>query len=202
MCISHEIAPGASADYTFLLAWHFPNRTPERCGWKAPAGEEKTLIGNWYCTRFADAWKAAQYQRPICLAWKSAPANSWPPFARPPCLQRCATPPPNLSTYATQTCFRTADGAFHGFEGCNNDIGSCFGNSTHVWNYEVSSPHLFPTLSRSLRESAFGFCTRENGRADFRQFLPDNKQHFDITAADGQMGSVLRLYLRLAALGR
>ena len=41
--------------------WHFPNRTPDRCGWDAPAGEGGSVIGNYYCTRFADAWEAARY---------------------------------------------------------------------------------------------------------------------------------------------
>jgi len=35
LCLKREIEAGAEADYTFLLSWHFPNRTPERCGWTA-----------------------------------------------------------------------------------------------------------------------------------------------------------------------
>src|SRR5262249_32280254 len=101
----------------------------------------------------------------------------------------------NLSTYATTTCFRTADGAFHAFEGSNGLLGCCFGNCTHVYNYEVATPHSFPTLSRSLREAAFGFCTSETGAQDFRQLLPANKERWGIAAADGQMGSILKLYL-------
>ena len=60
--------------------------------------------------------------RPTCLRSKSACASSSPPCAKPPC------PPPvkdaamaNLSTLATPTCFRTADGKFRGFEGINDD---------------------------------------------------------------------------------
>ena len=51
----------ATRNFRFLLTWHFPNRTPERCGWDAPAGKSKTLIGNHYCTRFSDAWAVAQH---------------------------------------------------------------------------------------------------------------------------------------------
>jgi hypothetical protein len=46
LCLQRSIASGAAADYSFLLAWHFPNRTPRRCGWTAPTGEEDTVIGN------------------------------------------------------------------------------------------------------------------------------------------------------------
>ena len=53
LCLQQEIAPGTEAAYTFLLAWRFPNRTPAWSGWTAPKGEEHTIIGNHYCTRFA-----------------------------------------------------------------------------------------------------------------------------------------------------
>lgn len=32
LCLQTTIAPGSSADFRFLLGWHFPNRTPEWCG--------------------------------------------------------------------------------------------------------------------------------------------------------------------------
>ena len=61
VCLQRTIAPGASADFTFAISWRFPNRTPDRCGWDAAPGEGGALIGNYYCTRFADAWDAARY---------------------------------------------------------------------------------------------------------------------------------------------
>jgi len=32
---------GATRSFRFLFAWHFPNRTPERCGWDAPQAKRK-----------------------------------------------------------------------------------------------------------------------------------------------------------------
>ena len=61
LCLQRDIKPGSEAEYTFLLAWHFPNRTPAWSGWTAPKGHENAIIGNHYCTRFADAWSAAQH---------------------------------------------------------------------------------------------------------------------------------------------
>ena len=61
LCQQRTIAPGGSAEFTFLLAWHFPNRTPEWCGWDSPKGEGTTIIGNYYATRFKNAWEAAEY---------------------------------------------------------------------------------------------------------------------------------------------
>ena len=69
-------------------------------------------------------------------------------------LARLTNGLPNLSTLVTQTSFRTSDGEFHGFEGCNDHRGCCFGNCTHVWNYETSTQFLFPSLARSLRKAA------------------------------------------------
>ena len=79
----------------------------------------------------------------------------------------------NLSTLVSTTCFRTADGEFHGFEGVNDKSGCCFGNCTHVWNYETTTAHLFPSMARSLRKAAFGYTLDDAGAIHFRQLLPD-----------------------------
>ena len=101
----------------------------------------------------------------------------------------------NLSTLVTQTCFRTADGEFHGFEGCDDQRGCCFGNCTHVWNYETSTQFVFPSLARSLRKAAFGFSQDDQGGMRFRQMLPDGLDRFGYAAADGQMGQIIKAYL-------
>jgi non-lysosomal glucosylceramidase len=195
VCLTRRIAARGSAEFTFLLAWHFPNRTPEGCGWHAPKGFEKTVIGNHYCTRFADAWAAAAHAaaklpelekstRAFCEAMRK---TSLPAPVREAAMA-------NLSTLVTTTCFRTADGHFHGFEGSNDQRGCCFGNCNHVWNYEVATSCLFPQHARSLREASFGFCTDERGKQDVRQLLPGGKEHFAYAAADGQMGQIMRLH--------
>ncbi len=133
LCLQREIAAGAAADFTFLLAWHLPNRTAAWCGWTAPPREEKKIIGNYYCERFRDAWQAAEYTagklpelekrtRQFVTAMREA--------TLPAAVKDAATA--NLSTLATQVCFRTADGKFRGFEGANDDLGCCFGNCSHV----------------------------------------------------------------------
>ena len=94
----------------------------------------------------------------------------------------------NLSTLASTVCFRTADGEFHGFEGVNDHGGCCFGNCTHVWNYESATPHLFPSLARSLRAASFGYSMEDSGAMNFRQVLPDGFERSGFAAADGQMG--------------
>ena len=195
LCIRREIGARSEADYTFLLAWHFPNRTPERSGWRAPKGQERAVIGNHYSTRFPDSWPAAEYAASHLVKlekdtrkFTAAMRESTLPAA----VREAAMA--NLSTLVTPTCFRTADGHFHGFEGSNNQSGCCFGNCNHVWNYEVASSCLFPSLGQSLREASFGFCTDERGKMDVRELLPGGIEHFEYAAADGQMGQIMRLY--------
>ncbi len=69
------IAPRQSQTFTFLLAWHFPNRTPDWCGWDAPKGKGGTSIGNYYATRFEMRGRPRTMQRSISNLWKSAPAS-------------------------------------------------------------------------------------------------------------------------------
>jgi uncharacterized protein (DUF608 family) len=196
LCLKREIAPGAEADYTFLLSWHFPNRTPEWCGWAAPKGHEKANLGNYYCTRFGDAWQAAEYAAGK-LGDLEARTRRFVAAMRettlPPAVKDAAMS--NLSTLVTQTSFRTADGEFHGFEGCDDQRGCCFGNCTHVWNYETATQHVFPALARSLRKAAFGFSADEQGAMRHRQLLPDGKERYGYAAADGQMGQIIKAYL-------
>ncbi|HLJ49466.1 MAG TPA: GH116 family glycosyl-hydrolase [Bryobacteraceae bacterium] len=196
LCLGRTLAPGTHADYTFLLAWHFPNRTPRRCGWAAPKGEEDTLIGNWYTTRFKDAWDAAEYaaQHLPALEKKTRRfATVLRQSTLPAAVKDAASA--NLSTLVTQVCFRTADGEFHGFEGADDHLGCCHGSCAHVWNYETTTPHIFPTFARSLRETSFHYDLDDAGALHFRENLPHKQPLWGFAAADGQMGQIIHAYL-------
>src|ERR1700691_1534265 len=196
LCQQCSIPAGGSASFTFLLAWHFPNRTPDWCGWSAPPGEGATIIGNFYATRFHDAWEVARYTATNLdrlEARTRAFAAAFGASTLPAVVKEAASA--NLSTLASTVCFRTADGEFHAFEGVDDHIGCCFGNCTHVWNYESTTPHLFPTLARSLRAAAFGYSMDDAGAMHFRQLLPDGKARSGFAAADGQMGQIIHAYM-------
>jgi uncharacterized protein (DUF608 family) len=196
LAVTQSLPAGGETSVTFLLAWHFPNRTPDRCGWEAPVAEDKTtVVGNYYCERFSNAWEVARHvarelpsleerSRRFAAAVES---STLPPAALDAALS-------NLSTVRTNTAFRTADGEFHGFEGCNDHSGCCHGTCTHVWNYEQATAFVFPALAHSIRESEFLRNTREDGLMGFRSYLPDGKKIWDKAAADGQMGCLMKLY--------
>jgi non-lysosomal glucosylceramidase len=196
LCLQRAIGPGQSASFRFLLGWHFANRTPEWCGWDAPQGEGKTIIGNYYSTRFSDAWQAVTYAAKNLKSLETRTQMFVATLRNstlPSVVKEAASA--NLSTLATTTCFRTADGEFHAFEGSDDSSGCCFGNCTHVWNYETVTPFLFPTFARSLRKSAFGYSMDDAGGLRFRQLLPEGKARFGYAAADGQMGQIIHAWL-------
>ncbi len=196
MCLQRKIPPRTEGEFTFLLAWHFPNRTPARCGWQAPKGHENDLLGNYYCSRFQNAWEAAEYAAQHLEELERLTRE----FAA--AVRRTTVPAEvrdaasaNLSTLVTQTSFRTLDGSYHGFEGCNGQTGCCFGSCTHVYAYEAVIENLFPQLSRSMREQQFGFLTDAEGLMDYRELLPYGMERFGIAAADGQMACLMKLYV-------
>ncbi|MGC1783621.1 MAG: GH116 family glycosyl-hydrolase, partial [Acidobacteriaceae bacterium] len=196
LCQQRTIPPGQSDSFTFLLAWHFPNRTPDWCGWAAPPGKGKTIIGNYYTKRFKDAWDVAQYTANNLESLESRTrtfARAFCSSTLPDVVKEAASA--NLSTLASTTCFRTADGEFHGFEGSNDSIGCCFGNCTHVWNYETATTFLFPSFARSLRNVSFGYSEDNAGGIRARQLLPEGYPRFSLVAADGQMGQIMHAYL-------
>ncbi len=194
--IRRTIGPGETASFRFLLGWHFANRTPDWCGWAAPKGHGQTIIGNYYATRFADAWQALEHTADRLESLETRTklfADALRSSTVPAEVKDAATA--NLSTLATTTCFRTADGEFHGFEGSGRTEGWCFGNCLHVWNYETVTSHLFPSFARSLRRSAFGYSMEDNGAMHFRQLLPDGIERSGNAAADGQMGQIIHAWL-------
>ncbi len=202
LCQQTTVASGQSGTMTFLLAWHFPNRTPDWCGWSAPQGKENTVIGNYYAVRFKDAWDAAQYTAihlPELERRTRTFARALRESTLPDVVKEAASA--NLSTLASTTCFRTADGEFHGFEGSDDAIGCCFGNCTHVWSYETATEFLFPSFARSLRNVSFGYSEDDAGGIRARQLLPEGHPRSALVAADGQMGQIMHAYLgwRLSA---
>jgi uncharacterized protein (DUF608 family) len=194
--IHHSIPAGATRTFRFLLTWHYPVRTAENMGWDPVKGHEKTVLGNHYCTRFADAWAVAEFVSANLPAMETQTRDfvaNVRSSTLPETVKDAAAS--NLSTLVSNTLFRIADGSFHGFEGCGNNGGLGFGSCTHVWNYEMATPYLFPKISQSMRETSFGYVTDEHGHMDFRHKLPIGLEHWGNAAADGQMGQIVRLYL-------
>ena len=196
LAVSCTVPPKGETNITFLLAWHFPNRTAQGCGWGVSEGEGVGLVGNYYAQKFPDAWSAAKYMADELpeLEQKTVEfvdtfcSSSLPQEVKEAALN-------NLSTLRTQTCFRTPDGRLFGFEGCSDQSGCCMGSCTHVWNYEQATAFLFPELAHTMREVELKFSTTDSGAGAFRTPLPLKRACCSVkTAADGQMGVIMKLY--------
>lgn len=195
LSVAVDLAPHEECQIPFILSWRFPNRF----GWNWNREEEREnhVLGNWYAMQFSSAYDAAAAFWRDLSDLESATVG----FVRnvlsahaPDVVKEAALF--NLSTLRTETCFRTADGNFYGWEGCLDDEGSCFGSCTHVWGYEHCLVDLWPQLARSMLDNAFGVQLAENGHMRFRVCLPlsENKKGIGVACADGQMQTIVKAY--------
>lgn len=197
LAVKLNVPPRGSKTVTFLLTWHFPNRrtwTPVRK--KTADGRDPNIVGNYYTTRLRDAWDAAvKIARDLPDLEKETIefARAFVESDLPEVVKEAALF--NISTLRTQTCFRTEDGRFFGWEGCNDRSGCCYGSCTHVWNYEQATAFLFGDLACKMREVEFAFATDDKGKMSFRVGLPlERARSWPTAAADGQMGCIMKLY--------
>jgi non-lysosomal glucosylceramidase len=191
LTVELDVAAGGEAEAVFFLTWHFPNRRT----W-SPKGAPDDLIGNYYATKWSDAWAVAEDFASRAAGLESRTVEFVRAFAGsslPSEVKEAALF--NLSTLRTQTCFRTPDGRFFGFEGSSNSSGCCFGSCTHVWNYEQATAFLFGGLARSMRETEFLEATNDQGLMSFRVRLPIARaREYGKAAADGQMGCIMKVF--------
>ena len=191
LAVKVDVPAHSAKKVTFVLTWHFPNRHT----W-TPKGNEKDRIGNYYTTKYKDAWDVAEKVAPELAKLERRTVEFVRTFCQsdlPEVVKEAALF--NISTLRTQTCFRTEDGRFYGWEGCSNRRGCCHGSCTHVWNYEQATAFLFGDLAKSMREVEFAHATDDKGLMSFRVNLPlERAQHFGKAAADGQMGCIMKIY--------
>jgi uncharacterized protein (DUF608 family) len=197
VAIDHELQPGESRDFEFLLAWHFPNRPR---AWKGNINLDNTRAGevirNHYATLHEDAVAVARHLAGNLLALEAATrAFHHALHGGTIPAEAVDAASANLAALRSSTCFRLEGGVFAAWEGSFDHSGSCEGTCTHVWNYAQSAAWLFPELERSARRTEFRHEVREDGRMNFRANSVFGNEPWDFHAAvDGQLGCVIRLY--------
>ena len=185
LAVQKVIPAGQTEVFTYYITWCFPNRF----AWS------KTCVGNYYATRYTDAWDVATKTVPELPRLEQETVgfvNAFCSSDLPASVKEAALF--NLSTLRTQTCFRTADGRFFAWEGCNDHVGLGWGSCTHVWNYEQALPFLFGSLAATMRETEFGTQTDSMGLMSFRARLPLTETPKGKAAADGQLGCIMKMY--------
>jgi uncharacterized protein (DUF608 family) len=170
-----DLAPGASARLTFVVAWHFPNLT-----FKKPL----LRTGRYYAAQHRSAGAVVRHiarhldrLSQATRLWRDTWYDSTLPYWF---LDRTML---NTSILATSTCYLFEDGRFYGWEG----VGCCAGTCGHVYHYAHAPGRLFPEIERRLRERVdLGLALNADGAIRFRG------ECNDIPAIDSQAGTILR----------
>jgi non-lysosomal glucosylceramidase len=199
LVVSRRLEAGVPSTFTFVIGWHFPHRYPWPSDDVGPAAhsDPEVDVGNHYTQGYQDA---AAVVRRVVAELSDLEARTLD-FVRsvtdrglPPVLADAALS--NLAVLKTPVCFRIADGTFLGWEGQDDDRGSCHGSCTHVWNYQYAVESLFPELAWTMRRVELVHCLDDRGKMSFRAGLPLERRgtSWPTAAADGQMGALVRLY--------
>jgi non-lysosomal glucosylceramidase len=188
-----RLAPGQSATITFVLAWHFPWREND---WNREPDVRGQLVHNDYARRFPGAWEVGRHVAAnLDRLERRSRAFHDALFSSTLPTQVLDAVSSQASIIRTNTCLLLENERFHAFEGCGDDGGCCPMNCTHVWNYEQALAYLFPSLERTMRETDFLQNMRPDGSMAFRTLLPLGRALWGFRpAADGQMGSILKLF--------
>lgn len=201
LAVPYRLKPGQSRSITFLIAWSFPTRAGNYIMEAKPA-----KVKNHYAAKFPDAWTAARYTAKHhdrlheatstfeqTLFESTLPGNILDAASSQMSIMRSTT------TMWLASPAKEKLGRIYAFEGCDPNEGCCPMNCTHVWNYEQSLAHLFPSLERSMRATDYLNNTGDDGMMTFRTPLPLGGPDQpcwckDLPAADGQMGTVVKAY--------
>ena len=187
LAVKKSLAPGETKEFQFYLTWHFPNRK---------AWDSDDTVGNYYTTQYEDAWAVLTRTHPDIPVLEKKTIDFVSTFLDTDgseAVKEAALF--NMSTLRTETCFRTADGMFYGWEGINDHSGSGWGSCNHVWNYEQTTPFMFGELAKLQRKLELGHATDDDGVMSFRIELPIEKaDSYKKAAADGQMGAIMKMY--------
>jgi non-lysosomal glucosylceramidase len=149
-----------------------------------------------YAARFKDAWEAVSYTANICKTGSESTrmfANALRDSTLPAAVKEAASA--NLSTLATTTCFRTADGEFHAFEGSDDQAGLLLWQlhaCVELRDGDGVSVSILCAVAAAQRVRLFhGRCRRHA----FPPVAAGGQGRSGFAAADGQMGQIIHAWL-------
>ena len=197
------VAPGEQKSVRFLLSWYVPNNyvywsTHRATMWNLPEEEERVRKPwrNYYAVLFDSAAAVGRYGlqkwEELYAATELYRKTLFSSTLDPDVIDAAAS---TLSVIKSSTVYRLENGAFYGFEGTHEHIGSCEGTCQHVYNYAYALCFLFPELERSIRDLEFEYATWHTGATTFRLPLPLREPREPVlSCVDGQMGCVIKTY--------
>lgn len=198
---SVRLEPGEKKTLRFTLAWHFPNRVrTQQYGWGPEKGAFDYRLGNQYNNWFDSASAVLDY---INTAWPRLSESTARYHAA---LYDTTLPRWMVDAISANTAIVRSpiyvwleDGSVGGFEGTD---ACCPMNCTHVYNYAMVMPYLFPALEQRVREMDLLAQMDPD-----RHFIP-HRTVFPMSlprlgdeiggplhhALDGELGTLLKLY--------
>ena len=178
VAVTFILKPGEKREAPFAWAWHLPG------------GPRTThMYENWFAGA-ADVCKYADQSfdrlvRDTRLFHDTFFASTLPWYVLDRVSSQC-------STLSTRVVNWTKLGNVYGWEG----LGCCHGGCTHVWNYEQTLAHLFPSLERKMREMNLGPGMAPDGGVYNRFGAPDAPwgNGNEGPASDGHASTVSKAY--------
>ena len=204
--IPFTLQPGEQKTIHLLIAWYVPD-SRLRVGQKVIHDSDSTVrdasvdlpspyYKPWYSSVFGNIAQLTKYWHERYAELRRNTVKFRDAFYRstlPPEVTEAVAA--NLSILKSPTVLRQYDGRFWGWEGCDDDWGSCEGSCTHVYNYAQAISHLFPSLERTLRQTEFFEDQNTAGHQQFRAALPIRPEaHTFYAASDGQLGGIMKAY--------
>jgi len=205
--VPFSLKPGESKTIKIMFSWYVPY-SHIRYGVRSDKSSDTTLTPTdkaqpspyympWYSSKFKDINEVIDYWQNNYQSLKQKTqlfTNAFYNSSLPPeVLEAVAA---NLTILKSTTTLRQYDGRFWGWEGSNDEDGSCAGNCTHVYNYAQALCHLFPAMERGIRETELNEGMDALGHQNYREAMPIKPEGHDVflPAADGQLGSIMRAY--------
>ena len=207
--VPFHLAANESKTIVLHLAWYVPEsdlfqpyfqRTPDHGIERVARGAQ--TYQPWYAGRFKSIEEVKIYWHDHYRLLRSATEiftrTLYDSTVPPEVMEAVAA---NLTILKSPTVLRQTDGRLWGWEGCGDEMGSCYGSSNHVWNYAQAIAHLFPDLERGLRETELLSNLSSDGFQVIRATLPitpigeaRRDAYGSHAAADGQLGTIVKLY--------
>lgn len=196
LLIPFTLKPKEKKTITILLSWYVPY-SEVRTGEPVSPYDQHQYYQPWYASRFSSSDSAHRNWIDSVSALRKdsmAFSKAFHASTIDPILLEAVSA--NLAILKSPTILRQKDGRLWAWEGCCDHWGCCDGSCTHVWNYAQTIWSLFPRLERGLRETEFQVHQDPvSGHQNFRVLLPiRSPQHLGHSAADGQLGGIIKLY--------
>ncbi len=189
------VKPGEKKNIRFVMSWNIPNNY----NYWEPALDEKgnnITWKNYYATRYNSSVESAEYAlESFTSLFERTEKFREALFSQTLDESVIDAVASTLSVLKSPTVLRLENGEFYGWEGVNEENGSCEGTCQHVWNYAYALCFLFPELERSIHELELKYCLNPDGGMPFRLKLPlGYRENTHRPCLDGQMGTVIKFY--------